>query len=257
LFFNDFISSRRFSIVTSSSTNTKSFIYFRGTPFDVFNDSKYQAKCSIISNDTHWGSYLDSITAYIQKKLSYNKINLYSHQKKPYSFDGLMIIFTTKERYISVPHFIFQQIKEKIFKDKLNRHQCEINNGEGIICAIHVVTSFLKEIRFKIEGDDYFLDGNELFEYYGQMAEFIIQRNQNENDLNVIIGICFLKKFHITFDYENEIVVFYSKHSGIQINLYKRERRKVLKSKKICKNIFILLLIGSLFLLYIKFTSQE
>jgi hypothetical protein len=110
--------------VASSSTNTKSLVYFGGTPFDIFNNSKYQAKCSIISNDTHWGSYLDSITAYIQKKLSYNKINLYSHQKKPYSFDGLMIIFTTKERYISVPHFIFQQIREKIFKDKLNRHQC-------------------------------------------------------------------------------------------------------------------------------------
>lgn len=151
----------------------------------------------------------------------------------------------------------FNKLEKKIFKDKLNRHRWEIYNGEGIMCAIHVVTSFLKEIRFKIEGDDYFLDGNELFEYYGQMSEFVIQRNQNESDLNMIIGICFLKKFHITFDYENEIVVFYSKHSGIQINLYKRERRKVLKSKKICKNKFILLLIGNLFLLYINFTIQK
>ena len=53
------------------------------------------------------------------------------------------------------------------------------------------------------------------------------------------------------------MVEFYSKHSGIQSSLYKRERRKVLKGKKICKKIFFLLLIGSLFLLYIKLTIQE
>jgi hypothetical protein len=259
---NKHIHYKTFSII-NFPTVLQSAIYFGGIPNEISKTSTYFGKCSIISNSTNWGCKLDSITVLnnftahktytLFSKKTFNNTNNYNNIHNQIRDDNsLLAMFNPKDKYFSIPQFMFQKLKDEIFRDVFKNHDCSFGSDNIIFCSLYKASSILSEIRFKIEGDEYIIYGSDLFEYYDKMAEFLIIQNEDSNDLNVVLANGFIKRFNISFDYDNEEVTLYSKYSIVYPNYNKRSRSNVVKSIRLCKTNVIVLVCGSLLLLFIK-----
>ena len=258
---NKHIYYRAFSIINFPAF-LQSAIYFGGIPNEISKTSTYVGKCTIISNSTNWGCKLDSITVLtnftVHKTYTlFSKATFNNHIQNQIEDNSLLAMFNPKDKYFSIPQFMFQKLKDEIFREAFKNNDCSFGSDNILFCSLYKANSILSEIRFKIEGDEYVLYGSDLFEYYGKMAEFLIMQNEDPNDLNVLLTNGFMKRFNISFDYDNEEVTLYSKYSIIYSSPYKRSRGKVVKSIRMCKTIMKLLIIGSLLLLFIKVIETQ
>ena len=256
---NKHIHYKTFSII-NFPTVLQSAIYFGGIPNEISKTSTYFGKCSIISNSTNWGCKLDSLTVLTNftvhktytlfSKETFN--NNYNNIHNQFRNDNsLLVMFNPKDKYFSIPQFMFQKLKDEIFRDAFKNSDCSFGSDNVIFCSLYKASSILSEIRFKIEGDEYIIYGSDLFEYYGQMAEFLIIQNEDPNDLNVMLANGFIKRFNMSFDYDNEEVTLYSKYSIVYSSYNKRSRGNVIKSIRMCKTNVKVLMCGSLLLLFI------
>lgn len=186
-------------------------------------------------------------------KETFNNNNNYNNIHNQIRNDNsLLVMFNPKDKYFSIPQFMFQKLKDEIFRDAFKNSDCSFGSDNVIFCSLYKASSILSEIRFKIEGDEYIIYGSDLFEYYGQMAEFLIIQNEDPNDLNVMLANGFIKRFNMSFDYDNEEVTLYSKYSIVYSSYNKRSRSNVMKSIRLCKINVKVLMCGSLLLLLIK-----
>lgn len=257
---NKHIHYKTFSII-NFPTVLQSAIYFGGIPNEISKTSTYFGKCSIISNSTNWGCKLDSIsvltnftvhkTYTLFSKETFNN-NYNNIRKQINDNNSLLAMFNPKDKYFSIPQFMFQKLKDEIFRDAFKNNDCSFGSDNVIFCSLYKASSILSEIRFKIEGDEYIIYGSDLFEYYGKMAEFLIMQNEDPNDLNVVLANGFIKRFNMSFDYDNEEVTLYSKYSIVYSSYDKRSRGNVIKSIRLYKTNVKVLICGSLLLLFIK-----
>lgn len=257
---NKHIHYKTFSII-NFPTVLQSAIYFGGIPNEISKTSTYFGKCSIISNSTNWGCKLDSIsvltnftvhkTYTLFSKETFNN-NYNNIRKQINDNNSLLAMFNPKDKYFSIPQFMFQKLKDEIFRDAFKNNDCSFGSDNVIFCSLYKASSILSEISFKIEGDEYIIYGSDLFEYYGKMAEFLIMQNEDPNDLNVVLANGFIKRFNMSFDYDNEEVTLYSKYSIVYSSYDKRSRGNVLKSIRLYKTNVKVLICGSLLLLFIK-----
>ena len=257
---NNYIHYKTFSII-NFPTVLQSAIYFGGIPNEISKTSTYFGRCSIISNSTNWGCKLDSLTVLTNftvhktytlfSKETFNN-NYNNIRKQINDNNSLLAMFNPKDKYFSIPQFMFQKLKDEIFRDAFKNNDCSFGSDNVIFCSLYKASSILSEIRFKIEGDEYIIYGSDLFEYYGKMAEFLIMQNEDPNDLNVVLANGFIKRFNMSFDYDNEEVTLYSKYSIVYSSYDKRSRGNVLKSIRLYKTNVKVLICGSLLLLFIK-----
>lgn len=174
-------------------TSGKSLLIFGGIPQEIINN-KHSTQCKVNRGLNEWNCYLNRIIIN-QTTIEANCITL----------------FSTVASLIYTPESVFNEIYEIYFKTALDERNCRINfqtSFKYMISCKNEYISQLPNISFVIDDYLYSLSSNQLFDCNYKSCSFMVF--SSENPIQWIIGVPFLKHFDILFDYEKEMIYFYS-----------------------------------------------
>lgn len=156
-------------------------------------DNFRQGNCSIHNNK--WGCDVNSI--YVNKKKIYD-IKMYA-------------IFTATSYDIVLPKLVYDYYIDSVIDGLIKEGLCNEKEGK-YACYSHGIKR-MPNITLEIGSMFYELNNKDLFMQNETSFVFICQKNQNDNELQ--LGISFLEKFISIFDYENDLISFYSKDKSV------------------------------------------
>lgn len=152
-------------------------------------------KGSCIIHNNKWGCDVNSI--YVDKKKIYD--------------NKIYTIFTVTSYEIVLPKLVYDYYIDNVINGLTKQGLCNEINGK-YTCYSHGINK-MPNITLEIGNMFYVLNSKNLFWQNENSYLFICQKNQNDNELQ--LGISFLEKFVSVFDYENDLIMFYSKDKSV------------------------------------------
>lgn len=198
---SDFISN--FEIRKVVLENNK--LYFGGIP-DKYEDYHY-SNCSLKSTELLDDEYRSGWVCGLTHLLIGDQSETFSDA---IDISSSLAIFDSTYHYISAPMRYLPLFRSKVIDVYFNKECEEKEDNQGIVylCSPTEKFNFIN-ITFIIEGYGYIFDIMSMFRTIHTGEKELLLRFNNENDELWRLGIPFMKKYTMVFDYDNKTVGFY------------------------------------------------
>lgn len=198
-----FIDESRFTLMKSDDSRG---VITLGSITDLKYTSKHNLSCQVTGQDGNWDCNIDKIVT--GNYTHYNKSDVF---KNKYSSH-----FSSAIEYIKAPKEFYDYILRQSFKDFIESNKCSIDANKPsrlLRCNCEVFES-IAQLSFVINNRNLTFDSNELFNKISTECVFVISQNRNINQW--VIGNVLLKKYIVSFSYDDSNVVFYSDEPFLQ-----------------------------------------
>lgn len=172
---------------------SKGNVVFGEVP-ENYTNNKNKFTFKIDSDKRKWGTYI--------QKIRIGNLEYKFNMKEYYG------VFSTNQRYISIPEKVFKWLEDIVFKDMINQDICKVEDN-FISCTAGKLSIF-PDLNILLHDHLFILRSNELFVYTGASYYFIMNKEKNLKENEWILGTPLLKRYESYFDVENQEISFFS-----------------------------------------------
>lgn len=250
LYKENIITKRKFSFYINSAFTGE--LILGEIPSSIKSKFKYKSQCNVVKQNKEniWSCNLDSIKI----KGGKDKLDINYYVQK----DNKISYFQTTDKSIKVPRYFFDYINETIFTEYLNKNICNshtIGLKHFFKCECEETYPF-PTFYFEFEGMTIVLDRDMIFQDYITVCYFQIETWDDLSNNEWVFGIPVFKMFIPEFNFDEEVITFYSKDRSI-LNL-KESNLNISKLNIIIytfKFNMLLLSVCSIFIFIAKYTK--